>query len=123
MQSNNGLVKFRLKLSDTELKLLKLISIDEEKHQYEVAADAISWASERRDAILPIAYQIESKFRTCYVPVEDADLSMLEDCWSCRTNVALYTAIALYVRFKHRLMRGELNYETCDSPAQASSFS
>ncbi|EIF42838.1 hypothetical protein DOK_11676 [gamma proteobacterium BDW918] len=113
MQSNpkekNNLVKFRLKLTNDEHQLLRLMSATDGKFQYEVLYDALCWARQNSNKILPLAYPSSASFRSCYLESDYADLGDLEQAWKCKTNCALYTAVVLYLRTRRASLEGTLN--------------
>jgi len=113
MQGNptekNNLVKFRLKMTNDEHQMLRVMSATDQKYQYEVLFDALCWARKHSEKILPLAYPVNGTFRSCYLESENSDLSDLEASWSCKTNCALYTALALYLRNRKATAIGSFN--------------
>lgn len=112
-QARGDLKKFRVKLTDHEHHLLKLVSATDSKYQYEVLASALSWARDNADRILPLTYATNASFRSLYLEQEHTYFSDLEASWNCKPNNVIYTAIALYLRLRSSELKGRGNILPC----------
>tara|TARA_R110001583_G_scaffold88182_1_gene228963 strand:+ start:10368 stop:10748 length:381 start_codon:yes stop_codon:yes gene_type:complete len=121
-RAKTELKKFRVKFTEHEHKLLKLISALDSKYQYEVISAALVWARQNADRILPLTFPTSASFRSIYLLEGDTDLSDLERDWNCKTNNALYTATALYLRVRTSDNEGSMNLlPTDEEPIAVSS--
>tara|TARA_R110001592_G_scaffold316364_1_gene592781 strand:+ start:21659 stop:22018 length:360 start_codon:yes stop_codon:yes gene_type:complete len=109
LKGKNDLKKFRVKLTEQEHQLLKLVSAMDSKYQYEVIATALDWARENQELILPLTFSNDGTFRSLYLESSHAQFSDLEQTWSCKTNNALYTATILYLRIRTNNAQGQAN--------------
>ncbi|POP51581.1 hypothetical protein [Zhongshania marina] len=112
-QARGELKKFRVKLTDHEHHLLKLVSAMDSKYQYEVLASALNWARDNADRILPLTYSTTASFRSLYLEQKHSNFGDLEASWNCKPNNVIYTAIALYLRLRSSELKGNANILPC----------
>lgn len=118
-KAKSELRKYRVKFTEHEHRLLKLISALDSKYQYEVVSAALAWARQNADRILPLTFPNSASFRSIYLLEGDSDLSDLERDWNCKTNNALYTATALYLRVRTSDNEGSMNLLPTDEELTA----
>jgi len=96
------LTGFTLKLSDDDLKQIKILSATDKsfQFQYEVFDAAIMWALENKERLVAIANQKTGAYRTYYVCEGQPYLATLESSWNCNATRALHSSIVHYL--KHR---------------------
>lgn len=93
------LTGFSLKLSPSDKKRVKLIcaSSNEIDYQYELFDQAVRWAVENRESLIPIANTKQGKHQSYYLCDSVSELNTLVEHWDCNHTRALYTAIVGYL--------------------------
>lgn len=94
------LTGFSLKLSPDDKKRVKLICAASNliDYQYELFDQAVKWAVENRDSLMPIANTKQGKHQSYYLCESLEELNTLVAHWDCNHTRALYTAVVGYLK-------------------------
>ena len=97
MSQIKRLTGYSLKLADEDKKAIKLAAASVYSYLYEWCDEAVKWATDNKESILPLVNKRDGSYRSYYLNQTNEKLMELEIFWGCSATRALYTAVIGYL--------------------------